>query len=216
MTRVVWAFSHRLLVLVLLPVRLKPSYIPCCLLLVAWCGDVAVLRWWCWRFCVLVSIIKTYKNFKKKLTEPKWRQMCRLGLLSLSPTSHTSPSLYGDVSVSCCGVVLGLDRGLYTPPPSPPETPGIQRTQILECRGVTRAKSAYLFREESRGVHRKPAYSSGVHGIRPDFFRWGNPPDTSGIQWNYQTPAESSGKQWHIWTPAESGGLHWNIGSPVD
>ena len=57
-------------------------------------------------------------------------------------------------------------RGLYTPPPSPPETPGIP-----ECLGVTRAKSAYLFREESGGVHRKPAYSSGVRGIRPDFFR---------------------------------------------
>ena len=30
-----------------------------------------------------------------------------LGSLSLLPTSHTSPSPYGDVSVSCCGVVLG-------------------------------------------------------------------------------------------------------------
>ena len=61
--------------------------------------------------------------------------------------------------------------GLYTPPPSPPETPGIRWTQIPECLGVTSAKLAYLFREESGGVHRKPAYSSGVRGIRPDFFR---------------------------------------------
>ena len=61
--------------------------------------------------------------------------------------------------------------GLYTPPPSLPETPGIRRTQIPECLGVTRARLAYLFREESGGVHRKPAYSSGVRGIRPDFFR---------------------------------------------
>ena len=93
-----------------------------------------------------------------------------------------------------------LNWGLYTPPPSPPETPGIQRTQIPECLGVTRAKSAYLFQEESGGVHRKPAYSSGVRGIRPDFFRWASPLDSGGIQRNNQTPAESSGIQW---TPAE-------------
>ena len=47
--------------------------------------------------------------------------------------------------------------GLYTPPHVLPETPG-----ILECLGGTRAKSAYLFQEESGRVHWKPAYSSGV------------------------------------------------------
>ena len=54
---------------------------------------------------------------------------------------------------------------------NPADSTGIRRTQIPECLGVTRAKSASLFREESGGVHWKPAYSSGVRGIRPDFFR---------------------------------------------
>ena len=50
------------------------------------------------------------------------------------------------------------------------ESSGFQ-CQIPECLGVTRAKLAYLFWEESGGVHWKPAYSGGVHGIHPDFFR---------------------------------------------
>ena len=72
----------------------------------------------------------------------------------------------------------------------PADSSGIRWSQIPECLGVTRAKPAYLFQEESGGVHWKPAYSSGVRGIRPDFFRWGSPLDSGGIQWNNQTPAE--------------------------
>ena len=68
-----------------------------------------------------------------------------------------------------------LSRTVHSPTCSagnsrnPADSTGIRRTQIPECLGVTRAKSASLFWEESGGVHWKPAYSSRVCGIRLDF-----------------------------------------------
>ena len=91
----------------------------------------------------------------------------------------------------------------------PADSSGIRLSQIPACLGVTRAKLAYLFREESGGVHWKPAYSGGVHGIHPDFFRWGSPLDSGRIQWNNQTPAKSN-RITRLWrNSAESSGIQW-------
>ena len=44
---------------------------------------------------------------------------------------------------------------------------------------------------------------------RLDFFCWGSPLDSGGIQWNNQTPAESN-RITRLWrNPAESSGLQW-------
>ena len=84
---------------------------------------------------------------------------------------------------------------------NPADSTGIRQTQIPECLGVTRAQSASLFQEESGGVHWKPAYSSGVRGIRLDFFRWASPLDSGGVQ---RTPVESSGISGIQWNPVDS------------
>ena len=97
------------------------------------------------------------------------------------------------------------ERGLYTPPPSPPETPGICRTQIPECLGVTRANRhiysrrspaestrnqhipaesmEYVWTFSAEQVHWTPAESNGITRLRR------NPMESSGIQRN---PVDSS------------------------
>ena len=122
--------------------------------------------------------------------------------------------------------------GLYTPPPVLPESAGFRRTQLPDFVSVTRAKLAYLVREESGGVRRNMAYSGGVCGFPPYFsggFRWTSlmdsrgPQDSTGqvqripldlsdgFRWTY--PTDSAGQV--RWIPLDkSDGFRWT--SPMD
>ena len=73
---------------------------------------------------------------------------------------------------------------------NPLDSTGICRTQIPECLGVTRAKSAYIFQEESTGNQHIPAESTESD-------------QTSSTEQVHRTLAESIGITGIQWTPLQ-------------
>ena len=118
-------------------------------------------------------------------------------------------SYYSQLYIShfnyCCLEILSTLRTVH----SPTFSAGNSRNPPDSNPGMSWCDKGQIGIFIPGGVRRSPLETSIL--IRPDFFHWGSPLDSGGIQWNNQTPAESNGITRLWWNPAESSGLQQSL-----